>query len=350
MKQIRNVVGFGWFVVLLITLLHANKCFGEVGFDIYANVLRDSVGNPLPVSGLVILVASTTDSTFSTPTTNGFVSGDDVVLGKWNLSANNPGEFSISTGVILTNGFPNWNVNDPVALYWFPTLTTNSTVPVTNGTPYGFFNDPLALSYEPFLTPADGSSYFLTFDDTTYPSSQSYASFAVGNHTPVANPDSFNRTSNIALKMKISDLLTNDTDADNDSLVLTSVSISTNNVTLTSDSNYVYYPSNAPNVRDQFTYTITDGKGVFASTTVAISIVTATGTNSVVSLQVGVPGAGTNSIQFVGIPNYTYVTQYATNIAGPWLPFSTNTASTNGLWTAVDRNATNVARFYRAAY
>ena len=38
------------------------------------------------------------------------------------------------------------------------------------------------------------------------------------------------------------------------------------------------------------------------------------------------------------------------NLAEYALGIAPKTASTNGLWTAVDRNATNVARFYRAAY
>jgi hypothetical protein len=335
----------------LVFALHARDCSAEIGFDLYANVLRTSAGNPMPTTGLVLLVCSSLDTNFSGPSTNGLVSGDDVILGKWDLTLNNnPGEFSGSTGP-WTIGVSNVTAGDPVALFWFPTLNISSTS-VTNGTRYGMFTDAVGLDGDAFFVPSDGSSYFLSFNTPAvgggnFSETQGYASFAVGNHAPVANPDTFTRNSGIAIKMKISSLLTNDTDADGDSLTITTVSASTNSVTLTSDSNYVYYPASAPNVADRFSYTVTDGKGTFSTTTVTLQMATATGTNSTVSLKVGVPGAGTNTISFAGVPNYAYITQYATNIAGPWLALSTNTAATNGLWTVIDTKATNATRFYR---
>lgn len=118
-------------------------------------------------SGLLLLVASTTDSTFNLPTSNAFVSGDDIELFRSTISGdanangtNDPGEFLQPITLTLSGNF---GQNDPLALYWFPTLTTSSTTP-GQGTNYGFYRSPAAN----LTTDADGSeAYFTPADGTT---------------------------------------------------------------------------------------------------------------------------------------------------------------------------------------
>ncbi|MFM2082421.1 MAG: hypothetical protein RL380_1112, partial [Verrucomicrobiota bacterium] len=196
----------------------------------------------------------------------------------------------------------------------------------------------------------DVTSYAVVVSNFTGSVTSSAANLTITNYFPVAFADSLTRTSNLTVKIYFTNLVANDTDPDSDTLTVSAVNLTTTNgVTLTTNSTTIFYP-NAANVADQFTYTVSDGHGGTATGMANLSVITVTGTNSVLSLQVGVPGSGTNTLTFAGVPGYSYVVQYATNVTGPWQPFSTNTAATNGLWTAIDRNATNATRFYRAAF
>jgi hypothetical protein len=174
---------------------------------------------------------------------------------------------------------------------------------------------------------------------------------ASANNNPIAVDDTYSRTSSLSLKIDKSAIIANDTDADTNTITLAGVNLTTTNgVTLTTNATDIFYPASAANVNDKFTYTISDGQGGTATGSVFISIVNVTGTNSVISLQTSVPSAGQATLRFAGIPGFTYVTQYATNVNGPWVDFATNVAAGNGLWTNIDVNATNVSRFYRAKY
>jgi len=63
-------------------------------------------------------------------------------------------------------------------------------------------------------------------------------------------------------------------------------------------------------------------------------------------------GSGTNILTFAGVPGLTYIAQYATNL-GPsalWFDLLTTNAPSSGVWTVIDDNATNDARFYRSKW
>ena len=73
-----------------------------------------------------------------------------------------------------------------------------------------------------------------------------------------------------------------------------------------------------------------------------------TGTNLVVSLQVGVPGPNTNTLTLAGVPGNQCVVQFATNLTtSSWFDLSTNTAPETGFWMVIDPTATNAQRYYR---
>jgi hypothetical protein len=164
-------------------------CHATVTISIDANLLKAANGTPMPTIGLVILVASTGDSTFTGPTASSFVSGDDIIVGKWDLSAfNTPGVLSDGiAGVPLANG---WKEGNLLRLYWFPTLNINSTAPGANA-PYGTYRDDVGIDGSfAWKTPQDGqyvSLKFVTSDaNTDYdvtgsnPGSAGLASLTVG--------------------------------------------------------------------------------------------------------------------------------------------------------------------------
>lgn len=182
----------------------------------------------------------------------------------------------------------------------------------------------------------------------------------VTNHPPVAGLMTATRLAGTTLKIALSDIATNWSDVDGDSISLTNINLtSTNGVTLSllnvttnNDGSYVITNnaflgySNTFNVADQLSYTITDG---FGGTTVGyvnivvISAVFGQGTPQIVSTNGGV------QVTFYGIPNYTYIVQrnlVALSSPMDWFDFSTNTAPTNNpVIIIMDTN--NPEAFYR---
>jgi pectin methylesterase-like acyl-CoA thioesterase len=170
-----------------------------------------------------------------------------------------------------------------------------------------------------------------------------------GNVAPVAGPASFTR--NIAvhdLNIKISDLLTNVTDADGDPITLVSVGVSTNGVTPVINGNYIGY-SNTNAVNDQFTYTVTDGFGGTNTGLITVNVSTqplfgqetpAISTTS-----------GTVILDFAGIPSYSYSVQRSTNVNfNPFDIVWTTNAPSNGLFQFIDVTPPQPTAFYRLQY
>jgi len=94
----------------------------------------------------------------------------------------------------------------------------------------------------------------------------------IANTAPVPGADLLNRGWGLRLKVKKTDLVANDTDANHDLLSLTSVTTnSANGAKVTLAGNYVYYePIN--NENDSFQYTVSDGQGGVTNGTVAITV------------------------------------------------------------------------------
>ncbi|MDD2989865.1 MAG: retention module-containing protein, partial [Zoogloea sp.] len=116
------------------------------------------------------------------------------------------------------------------------------------------------------------------------PVSYSYASTADGveflpaatlttqtiNTPPVANDDRVDGTEDQPL---IVDVLANDSDADNDPLVVTNATATNGQVTINPDGSLRYVPNPDFNGPDTVTYTISDGKGGTSTATVTINVV-----------------------------------------------------------------------------
>jgi hypothetical protein len=177
----------------------------------------------------------------------------------------------------------------------------------------------------------------------------------VVNTTPVAGAASFSRLRDETFKFTVSQLLTNATDADGDTLVLSGVSAtSTNGAVVTTDGTYVYYdpPAASPNVADSFTYTVADSFGGSGIGLVLITIGPDPNTQSLNIISITTLPDGNKRIGFAGTPNQSYVVQYTTNLlpAVVWTTLATNMAGANGLFEHTDLGATNSsARFYRTA-
>ena len=148
------------------------------------------------------------------------------------------------------------------------------------------------------------------------------------NHPPVATGTNYLRNAAVfSLHIAISNLLANVTDADHDSITLVGTSISTNGITLTSDSGYLTY-LNTNAVGDEFTYTVTDGFGGTNSATVDIVINTNFLGGQVQSFSL-TGGNQTAVLNFFGIPNYGYAVQRSTNLTD-WADVLLTNAPANG--------------------
>jgi autotransporter-associated beta strand protein len=164
-------------------------------------------------------------------------------------------------------------------------------------------------------------------------------------HPPVAAPVTFSRTAGTMLKIAISDLKTNWSDADGDTVTLSSVAgTSANNVAVSKDSSYIYY-NGSDNQPDTFTYVVGDG---FTTTSGTVTISVSAPAPGAVA-QISYNGGPAPTITFAGIPGRTNVVQASTNLID-WVNISTNVAGSNGLWQVTDNDATNYPQRYYRSY
>jgi hypothetical protein len=139
----------------------------SVTINLFAGELFQSDGvTPIPLNSLIQLVASTTDSTFSLPSTTSFTGGsaDDLVIASFG-SNNASGSGTVQQPVVY-NYSGNFNAGDPLILRWWPSLTTGATSP--GSTTFGQFRtDSVENSSDiAWFAPADGSTEALNFADT----------------------------------------------------------------------------------------------------------------------------------------------------------------------------------------
>ncbi len=165
------------------------------------------------------------------------------------------------------------------------------------------------------------------------------------NRKPVASNVTTTNTPATVLKIPIASLTASATDADGDLLSLAGIdAVTTNGVTLGSDSTFIYYSNNL-SVADQFNFSISDGHG--GTATAAVQIVP-----SAVGRFSNVPSFTGNSVmlQLSGRPGWTYYVERSTNLPF-WQTISTNIAPPNGAFNFTDdfqgANPRPPAAFYR---
>ena len=169
----------------------------------------------------------------------------------------------------------------------------------------------------------------------------------VTNHPPVAADAYYSRLAGYPLNIAVADLATNWSDVDGDTVSLAGISVSADGVTVANNNGtLVYFGTN--NVDDEFVCAISDGWGGTNVQIVYVDIVLTNTAPSITALRTGSNGGVTLSL--AGAPGYTYVLEATSNLLSPgsWLPISTNTLGTNGIWTVTDTQATNnPIQFYR---
>jgi hypothetical protein len=240
---------------------------------------------------------------------------------------------------------------EPLSYQWKKGISN-----LTNdGNVSGVFTATLTLSN---VTRSDNAGSYSVVVTNVAGSATSSNALLIVDSAPVAGMDTFSRQRSLSFKMRIADLLANDTDPDLDEKSFTGVSAtSTNGATLSTNSTQVFYlPRNADptnNVTDSFTYTISDG-WLSATGLVLVTIAPDPTNQSPNIVRTELIGDGNSRITFAGIPGWRYCVQRATNMAAPiyWqtLPDSTNLAGANGLWIYTDLQATNYSpSYYRSA-
>ena len=165
------------------------------------------------------------------------------------------------------------------------------------------------------------------------------------NRSPVANPLTITNVAPLVLHIPISELTSNATDADGDTITLAGFSATTTNgIALLTNNTFISY-SNYANVPDEFTYTISDGRGGTASASVQIA-------PSPMGWFTILPVITTNSVglHFAGKPGSTYYLERSTNLSD-WVTIWTNIAPADGMFDYMDdfHGLTNPvpAAFYR---
>lgn len=171
------------------------------------------------------------------------------------------------------------------------------------------------------------------------------------NTPPVAGPDTVERYPTQGVKVRLSTLLANDSDADGDTLVITVSSTSANGGTVTVSGDWVTYtPAVGWTTADTFTYTIADGRGAVVTGTVSVNIKNDVDPGQ--NLTITDLGGGQIRIRGSGIPGRTYRLQYTDEVVpANWqlLPGGTVTADPSGVFEFIDTTG-STARFYRSVY
>jgi hypothetical protein len=211
---------------------------------------------------------------------------------------------------------------------------------VTNNAATNFSFDTIALR------PQTGSTSATNFTFTNF--KVEFTSGAPGNHPPTANRDEFTCGADLSAPMPKSSLLANDTDADNDSLTLCGLGLTTTNgIRLFTNATHIFY-TNFANVDDAFTYTLADPWGATATGWALIRRAASIGQMQTVEV-VG-PSA---AVSFAGIPGYVFEVQRSTNLSG-WTALATNVVSGNGRFGITDSFADlggpPARAFYRLRY
>jgi hypothetical protein len=171
------------------------------------------------------------------------------------------------------------------------------------------------------------------------------------NTPPVAGADTIERYASQGVKVRLSTLLANDTDADGDTLTVTVATNSANGGTITVAGDWVtYVPASGFTNVDSFTYTIADGRGGSATATVTVNI--KQDNEPGVNLTITSLGGNSYRIRGSGIPGRTYRLEYSNGLTpASWQALSgaSVTADAVGVFEYTDTSGAPT-RYYRSVY
>jgi len=170
------------------------------------------------------------------------------------------------------------------------------------------------------------------------------------NTPPVAVGDVVQRNPFQGTKFRLSDLLTNDTDADGDVLTPDRINLATTEGgTLNLAEGWLFYTPPAGFAgADSFRYTVRDSLG--GSATATVEITPRVGNDPSANLTLVDLGSGTYRIVFSGIPWRTYTIQYTESLTQPdWQSITTRTADSQGRFSYDDTLPQETqSRYYRS--
>ena len=232
-----------------------------------------------------------------------------------------------------------------------PTAATGSVQFFTNGTV--FDSEPLVGGNATSIFTASlprGTNQITTVysGDTIYFPATNTLSQIVTNHPPTATTYFSKRFAGLTLTIPVTNLSSNWSDMDGDTVSLAAIGISTNGVAVTNCAGtLVYY--NLNNVDDDFICSISDGWGGTNFQHVHLTLL-ALPINAVPAIT-GLNNHTNNtiSLNLAGASGFTYVLEAETNLvsAGGWLPVATNTLGTNNVWQFNGATTNSPQQFYR---
>jgi len=219
----------------------------------------------------------------------------------------------------------------------FTVVATGAPTPnyqwLMNGSPIGGATNATLTIASAVRT--NGGTYSVIVSNSVSTVTSSNAVLTYINTAPVAQTMTVARTAGLALRVALSDVATNWSDVDGDTVSLSGINlVTTNGVNLMTNSSWIFY-TNSPNLNDQISYTIGDGYGGSAVGYINIVVTNSvTGMNSITGYSFS---STSNLVTAFGIPGYYYILERATNLApADWVQVSTNVTATNGVINAVD--------------
>lgn len=125
----------------VLTAILATNAWGSVFFTVDVGSLQDENGAALVDEGMLYLISSGPDGSFSLPTEGSVTgAGDDSIVASWDLSAESStqGEYIVSSGEVMFDAA--WEAGHDLAILWFPNLTVGNQSPAANEA-YGFYRN-----------------------------------------------------------------------------------------------------------------------------------------------------------------------------------------------------------------
>ena len=226
---------------------------GYIGFDSFTYTLNDGQGNSDVGAANITL-------NFVAPPNTAPIAQDDAFSGNQDLDV---------TGNLLAdngNGVDSDPDGDAIS-------TVAQTIVTTNGSVVIAANGDFTYTPNAGYTGTDSFSY--TLQDSLGATDIALASITINasvNNNPVAVADVFAGNEDSVISGNV---LTNDTDADNDTLSVTAATLTTANggaVNLLADGSFTYTPAADFNGSDSFTYTVLDGQGANDIGTVTLNV------------------------------------------------------------------------------
>jgi photosystem II stability/assembly factor-like uncharacterized protein len=170
------------------------------------------------------------------------------------------------------------------------------------------------------------------------------------NHPPVASNLVAATKQNLAISIPIAKLLAFASDPDGDPVSVSAVSANSANggtVVITGDV-ITYTPSASYQGGDNFSFTVSDGRGGNTSASILVQVRSADDISGNMLPPTSIPGG--LRISFAGIPGRTYSLQRAPSVSGPWTTLSPVTVDSSGIASYDDTGAPPGSAYYRTAY